>query len=437
MARRALSVEEAVRGGTWQCVACTWQGWRGRRGTATAPGRRGWREPEGRRRFLEEVLEQCSERKGSRATWADVRNSDVLALGGGGLLARYSNSLLAAVQDAFPEAQLSAEDMRMRPQGYWRRPDSVRLLMDRIAAAQGVSGQAAWKEVTAEHVREMGGSGALAVHGGSIRRLLSVAYPDQEWGGLEGRKKRPLGHWNDRENRTAFLQAFRSSRGISCATDWRAVTAQDVKDAGGAGLLAKYGNSLARALADLLPEECGRLAEVRQKLPQGHWSKRENRRAVLDAIAEEMGVREVRDWRRVSSAELRRHGGAGMLHLFPSFAELLRDTYGAEDADAGAWSELCRVTLPRGHWEDQDNLRALLERVARDCGVREPEEWYRVSALQVHETEGGRSLLRSWRLPDALQFAYPELRLKEERFHRSKKAAQRHLCSSVRELFVG
>lgn len=59
-------------------------------------------------------------------------------------------------------------------------------------------------------------------------------------------------------------------------------------------------------------------------LPTGFWQSPENVNEYLGWLSKQLHIKTSKDWNRVSVADLRRLGGAGLLNCYGSFAEVLQ-----------------------------------------------------------------------------------------------------------------
>src|SRR5438128_2224085 len=70
------------------------------------------------------------------------------------------------------------------------------------------------------------------------------------------------------------------------------------------------------------------------------------------------------------------------------------------------WNSVQFSTIPRGYWNDEDNQRNYLDKIGRELGVKEMDDWYNVSVDEVKRKASFISYYDS--LFDALQKLYPQ-----------------------------
>jgi hypothetical protein len=86
---------------------------------------------------------------------------------------------------------------------------------DKLALPKATTVISAWKAVTNQQFRAMGGGAALNKHGGSLYRLLTAAFPEMgEEASPASRTKLPNGYWKVVGNRRQFFTELAASHSI-------------------------------------------------------------------------------------------------------------------------------------------------------------------------------------------------------------------------------
>lgn len=306
-----------------------------------------WKDAGVRRAFMDEIARGLRLTPGPEG-WGRVTSSVVVRAGGAGLLKRYGGSMVALLQDVYPEwSSEQLAEKRKRPQGYWKDAANRRRFMDRVKERLGVREAADWRRLSVETMRLLGGSSLLWHYNNSLTALLRDVYPEEVLDERCTRKCVSRSYWDSEEKQMQFLEHVAGEFGIVREEDWRRVTRKALVAMGGAGLLSRH-ESVASAL------QC-------------------------------IGER------------ARESGRGGALAVC-----------GTAEASIARW----RPTVPRDHWQCADNVRAFLEGAATQLDVKEVEDWGRVSTQQLKAIPGGAGLLRFHSLPKALAMAFPGLVLK-------------------------
>ena len=233
---------------------------------------------------------------------------------------------------------------------------------------------------------------------------------------------------------------------VSGPEGWKNVTNKQLLQLGGGRLLNIYSGSIYAALEDLFPElSLG--PQSRTRTPKAYWDSKERREEFLLALAERCGVKEVADWTHVTFDDIAALGGRRLLRqrtvvsLIEEGVQLMRqrdgnDAIGRRKQAKERRAFLFRPTLAASYWKEEENVAAFMEYAAAELGLQEVRDWYRVSAPQLRDVKGARSLLRSMSLLEALRIAHPEEQWEQLGLHsKLKKASQRHMVLSLQAIF--
>lgn len=133
----------------------------------------------------------------------------------------------------------------------------------------------------------------------------------------------------------------------------------------------------------------------------------------MDRLAKKYGVEDPFMWRKVTGKQiLAEPGGATLLSRYQgSLLRILSDVYPERK-----WSVVECLARPNAeYWDSIENRRLFFERAAERLGVKRPEDWKRVSEVEVTRI-GGTQLLKRFdgaqnSLLEALRDSFPELDL--------------------------
>lgn len=259
--------------------------------------------------------------------WRRVSREQVREMGGGGLLARFDNSMHKLLADVYPHcggAEVVSWRLR-RPQGYWRSPGNRRRFLEEVQVKESIAAARDWCKVTARDVRSHGGQGLLNHHNGSLRAALAEAFPHEDWDSALAGMGKSKRHWESLRNQRAFMEGVGRCHGVTRPEDWRRVTRETIVTAGGSALLAKYG-SVFDALQHIFPEQTWNRVLCRPVVPPGYWECADNVREFLELLRREVDVKSQDDWYRISGEEVGRlHGGSLLKQM--TLLEALRKAY--------------------------------------------------------------------------------------------------------------
>jgi len=244
--------------------------------------------------------------------WRRVRNADIVALPGGSRFLRaHGNSMLLALQAAFPEQDISLHCMRRVPRGHWEELRNQREAVDEVAARHGIKEPRDWRKLKYRDMVREGLSVVLNKYGNSVFRMLQAVYPEKDLQEHECREHVMRHYWDSAENRAKFLTRLKAAHTIESTSDWQKITVHDIARAGGQGLLQRYGG------VGGLIQDCANvdvsLFELRQAIPGSFWETDENVIAAVKSIGKALQVRGPRDWLRISKEQVAAHKGQGLL----------------------------------------------------------------------------------------------------------------------------
>lgn len=343
-----------------------------------------------RRKFLDILKEEHNVR--SPEEWARVQKRHIEAAGGKALVKLFHGSIVDLLADSYPASEFKAETCRPKvPPNHWESPEKRREFCDSLAKKFGIKDAKGWKRINSNHIRGAGGRALLARYKDSVSELLKDVYPELEMDRETTRPKAPSGHWVNAENRKRFFDDLAAMHDVKELSDWRRVHLNDVKAAGGGGLLKRYNGSLTDALQATY-EGVGPLT-CRKKVPKGFWTIRENRIAVMESAAKSLGIKNPQDWKNFTTRRLvKLEGMRGLLRYYQdSLLTALQDLYPTQDMTAFS----CRKTVPQGYWSEAANRRMFMDSIAEKYNVSSAADWKRVTTVTVQQ-EGGSGLLAKY-----------------------------------------
>jgi len=235
-----------------------------------------WSSAERRKAFLLEVAEKHGlVGEDGAVDWRRLTYSLLLEERGTGLLARYG-SVMALLQDTFPDLQLEAGDCLLRvPAAHWQEHENRRKFVESLAEELGLERPEDWKRVSMRDVQARGGAGLLAFHGQDMVALLRDAYggSEEEWVHYNCRRNVRSEHWEETDNVREFVAYLAQELHIQQAADWGRVSRRQLTALGASGLLQAM--PLEQALRTAYPDEKWEEVQLdRQMKKSGQWRMR-------------------------------------------------------------------------------------------------------------------------------------------------------------------
>ncbi len=207
-----------------------------------------WADPANRRLYMRWLGQQLGFKK--PRDWYALRKHHFVKHRGEGMLANYCrNSPIDAVKEHLPRTKWKEWLFHEAPQGFWRDAENRHRYMTWLKGRLRVRDPEDWYRVTRAHFTRYRGA-TLLQNGYSPLTLLREHLPDHDWQPWRfGRA--PNGYWRNRHNRHRFMAWLGDTFDFNHRDDWRNLSREDIRDAGGGTLLTHhYGNSLSRFIRD-------------------------------------------------------------------------------------------------------------------------------------------------------------------------------------------
>lgn len=252
--------------------------------------------------------------------------------------------------------------------------------------------------------------------------------------------------------------------GIKTPEDWGRITLTQVLDHGGGTLLNCYSSSLFKTLKGIYSgfssSNVFYSSETNWKeewftRTHLHFHNKENQKIHLDTIAKKLGIRNAKDWGKVTFAQINEYGGRSVLRFYGnSIIKALHAIYpGASSCSIVhkkgiAWKREWFVNIPKyspSFWKIEANQRKFMELLASEYNIKNPTDWSRVSNSFIKKKGGkviyqtyvqviGKGLLTRFNnsLFLALKSVYPNQNWQAKS---NQSSPQIHVYGHVQELF--
>ena len=301
--------------------------------------------------------------------------------------------------------------------------------MEWLSDDLGIKKMEDWTNITAEMIREKGGSELLDLFEGLPCKILESVYPEYHWPKWKFSEV-PKGLWNDHSNCKRFFDWLGNKLGLKEPIEWYGVSLEVIKSYGGSGLLKKYG-SLSQALKSVYPQH--HWLTWKFHISKDNWNNKDIQRDFFDWLAKELGVNNLEDWYNVSIFTIRSYGGDEVMNIYHgSQVDVLKNIYPDHN-----WKPWKFLHSPKGFFNSRDNLYDFVDWLRNQLQLSTLEDWYRVSLRQI-DKHSHSTIFRLRGFSSILPEVYPDHKWdlkKLERVHLPIKATQRYLVTLIRELF--
>jgi hypothetical protein len=273
----------------------------------------------------------------------------VVQQGGSYLLDLHGGSLLRLLRSAYPEHPWDSLKFPRKPRRYWDSLDRQRDLLRELARELALQSLDGWYDVAVEQVQKFpGGSNLLNRYGGSLFRALQRLFPEHPWDSSR-LPARPQRHWESLSHQREFFDrlAQHPQLQLQSLDDWHRVTAEEVYQLRGGGILKRYGGSLFKALQTVYPEHPWDVYDPRRNKPQKFWQDPAHVREFMEWLKGPLGINRPKDWERVSLSQFCRFGGGRVLQQYGSLLKILQTVYPNETWKPRAFSNRAKKSAQR------------------------------------------------------------------------------------------
>lgn len=153
-----------------------------------------------------------------------------------------------------------------------------------------------------------------------------------------------------------------------------------------------------------------------------YWNQSINQRNFFEGLAKQFQITTPSDWGRVSTADVKKNGGASVLRhyfgnsLFKALKTVFPGThyfdsliYFHKEKEWNSSWFLSKTTQPRGYWSTHDNQRTFLNSLARELNLNHPSDWGKLQTNDIF-SRGGKSIFYYYKtLYEALKTLYPRI----------------------------
>ena len=193
----------------------------------------------------------------------DIRNND-----GGGLLQYYNNSPSQLLKSVYPKKNWLPWKFTHTPMGYWDDIENHKIYMDWLGTQLGYKILEDWYKISKKDIINNDGGGLLHYYNCSPSRLVISVYPEKNW--LPWKfTPTPMGYWNDIENHKIYMDWLGKELGYKILEDWYNISAKDIINNDGGGLLGRYNNSPKLLVTSIYPNYPWNLSKFQKNYSQG------------------------------------------------------------------------------------------------------------------------------------------------------------------------
>lgn len=225
---------------------------------------------------------------------------------------------------------------------------------------------------------------------------------------LKSPKKVANGYWDIKENQRNFLDGLGKQLGFKRMEDWHNVSANSIRQHGGGTLLTKFGDSPSKCIISIYSNHVWNQSNFSTTL-SGYWNNQNNRRDFMDWLGQQLGFKQMDDWRHLTVKQIVSHGGHSVLQMYSSPFELVTSTYGSyswhvvQEKTSGHLGNLNKsseagISIKKNETSEMRFLNWL----GSQLGFKQMNDWYNITVNQIIENGGMKFLSKYEKSPAKL-----------------------------------
>lgn len=240
-------------------------------------------------------------------------------------LQRDLGSLTSALAAEYPDHPWLPWRFARVPQGFWKQLGNRKHFCDVLARERQHTTMQDWYSVTLADFASHGGRSMLRhYYHDSPAEAIMFIYDSHTW--LPWRfQQAPRSCWSSSAAQLQFIRFAAEKLGIQHNDGWQKITASDIRNLGGGGLLDRYNGSVQQLLSATLHTQQSYLGP--QKASQGFWNHDTNVIGAVKELEAALNIQQPADWYRIPGQKIRALGGTSLLQKYGSLESLLRHAY--------------------------------------------------------------------------------------------------------------
>ena len=272
-----------------------------------------WEKKENINKYIEQIKKKLNYK--TEKEWNSLSANQIKLLGGRRLLDKYSIYDIKCM--CFPEGKEKFNNP-VKSEGYWDNHENIKKFLNEIKNKLNLQNINDWNLLSTNDIIKYGGRSLLKKY--SIYELKCIGFPNGKFKFSIPVKKKEIGYWNNLENVKLFLDELKLKLNLNSIDDWNSISVRDIKLFGGSSLLGRFSLYDLKCIGN--PEGKLYYSMPIDKKEFGYWNKQENIHLFLNSLKENVNIKTISDWNRLSREQIISFGGSSLLSKF-SKKELL------------------------------------------------------------------------------------------------------------------
>ena len=244
--------------------------------------------------------------------WNSLTRKQIQNLHASSLLNHYSIYDLKCM--GYPEGKLKFTKKKsktkelVKPKGYWNNSINTLQFLSDFKKTFNLNTPQDWDLITVKQIELAGGSKLITIY--SLFEIKCLGCPEGK-SFFEIKMRKHPGFWDNKENIQNYLQQLRENFKLETPKDWNSLSTKLILDNGGGKLFDSYSLYEIKCLG--CPE--GKLLFDKSKKSLEYWENERNIIKFIDELRLQFNIQSMEDWKRLSKAQIKAHGGTGLLHV--------------------------------------------------------------------------------------------------------------------------
>jgi hypothetical protein len=240
--------------------------------------------------------------------------------------------------------------------------------------------------------KKHGGTALLnIIFRGSLYEALQDVYSSHQWFAWNFLQTVPRGYWDQIENQRNFLDWFGKQFRFDSLNNWYGITAKQIIEKGGAGLLHKYNDSVSSMVMSIFEEYSWNEENFVTKIldASNRWNSIQNQRTFLEALGKKLGYTHMNNWYDITWKHIVQNGGRELQQQYDSVDKLIMSVF-----PDFSWKEW-RFKNQHKFLDDEENHRRCLDELGIELGIKHLEDWINVRWKDIAQ-KGGSALVNKY-----------------------------------------
>ncbi len=186
------------------------------------------------------------------------------------------------------------------------------------------------------------------------------------------------GTWEKVENHKIYAKWLKEKLRYENEEDWYKITAKQIIDNYGGGLLQYYNNSTQQFINEMFPDYEWKSYKFTCTL-NGYWNKIENQQEYTNDLGTHLGYTNMEDWYDITAEKINKYYGRGLLHYYnrspQQFINAMFPDY--------EWKPYRFIHVPKNHWNKIENQQEYTNDLGTHLGYTNMEDWYDITVEKI------------------------------------------------------